>query len=365
MSASTSVPAAFQAAFERLGDRPILEDAAGTVTYSALLGDAAALALALERRGLRPGERVGLWADNSRRWILADLAIQAAGGVNVPRGTDTPEAEIVEILRHAEASFVLVHDAQHARAPRAHPARPARRCARWPCSIRRARGADGRRLVEEGRRDAAVGPHRRSPSARRASGPTTWRRSSTPRAPPAAPRASSSPSPTSRHQLEEIPGFLDIGPDDVFLSILPPWHIFERIVEYVALTQGARLVYTDLRRFRQDLAAKRPTFVPSVPRIWEAVHDARAQGAGGGRPRCAAGLRRRLRRRRRAAHARGTRRRASRRASTGVPFVRRGAAGAAGRAALAARSAARAASRSRRSGRWSAGGCAARSSAAG
>ncbi len=86
------------------------------------------------------------------------------------------------------------------------------------------------------------------------------------------------------HQIEEIPGFLDIGPDDVFLSILPPWHIFERIVEYVALTQGARLVYTDLRHFRQDLAEKRPTFVPSVPRVWESVHDAVKKSLSEGPP---------------------------------------------------------------------------------
>src|SRR5439155_20966537 len=76
------------------------------------------------------------------------------------------------------------------------------------------------------------------------------------------------------HQLDVIPKVLDVGSTDVFLSILPPWHIFERTVEYVCLTQGARLVYTDVRRFRHDLAAKAPTFVPSVPRVWESVHDA-------------------------------------------------------------------------------------------
>jgi long-chain acyl-CoA synthetase len=75
------------------------------------------------------------------------------------------------------------------------------------------------------------------------------------------------------HQLRVLPEALSIGPDEVFLSLLPPWHIFERIVEYVALTNGCRLVYTDQRRFRDDLAAVEPTFVPSVPRIWEMVHQ--------------------------------------------------------------------------------------------
>ena len=57
---------------------------------------------------------MGLWADNSRRWIEADLAIQCAGAIGCPRGTDTPEEEILEIFRHAEVSAVVVHDGKTA-----------------------------------------------------------------------------------------------------------------------------------------------------------------------------------------------------------------------------------------------------------
>jgi long-chain acyl-CoA synthetase len=114
VNAPRTVPAYFQAAIERLGDRPILEDRAGTVALSAVLSNAAAAAHGLAGRGLRRGERVGFWADNSRRWIQCDLAIQLAGAIGVPRGTDTPEAEILEIFRHAEVAFVVVQDARTA-----------------------------------------------------------------------------------------------------------------------------------------------------------------------------------------------------------------------------------------------------------
>jgi long-chain acyl-CoA synthetase len=280
----SSVPAAFQAAYDRLGDRPILEDRDGTVPYSTLLSNAAALAFALEKRGLRPGERVGLWADNSRRWILADLAIQVAGGVNVPRGTDTPEAEILEILTHSEAAFVLVHDAKTlARLDRIRHQLPALRevAVLDPTGIA---GLTIDRLMAEGRAD--VGGR---------AGPTFAERAARIRPDDVAtliytsgttgrPKGVILTQANFAHQLEEIPGFLDIGPTDLFLSILPPWHIFERIVEYVALTQGAKLVYTDLRRFRQDLAERRPTFVPSVPRVWESVHDAVRKALADGPP---------------------------------------------------------------------------------
>lgn len=265
-----TVPGWFQHAFERLGDRPLLEDKDGTVSSGTLLSRAAAAAEGLVRRGLRPGERVGFWADNSRRWIQTDLAIQLAGAVAVPRGTDTPEAEILEIFRHAEVAFVAVHDARTAaRFEQVRGALPGlREVVVLDAGGGPVPGVPFDRLVEEG----ADGPSFADRAARLApddvatiiyTSGTTGR-----------PKGVVLTQGNFAHQLEVIPGVLRIGADDVFLSILPPWHIFERTVEYVALTQGARLVYTDLRRFRADLAAKAPTFVPSVPRVWEAVYEA-------------------------------------------------------------------------------------------
>src|SRR5262245_24397806 len=114
-AAPRTVPAFFLAAHERFGDRPILEDRAGTVHVGEVLSAAAAVANALVRRGLSRGESVAFWADNSRRWIVTDLAIQVAGGVDVPRGTDTPDDEALELFAHAEATFAFVHDAKTAR----------------------------------------------------------------------------------------------------------------------------------------------------------------------------------------------------------------------------------------------------------
>jgi long-chain acyl-CoA synthetase len=287
-AAPATVPAFFQAAFQRLGDRPILEDRAGTVSIGTLLEGAAAAAEGLARRGVAPGDRVGLWADNSRRWILADLAIQVAGAINVPRGTDTPETEILELLAHADPSVVIVHDAK-----------TAARFEKIRGSLPRVRevvvldpeGATGITL------DAVVAEGRGGPSfAERAArvrpddvATIIYTSGTTGR-----PKGVVLTQRNFAHQLDEIPDALGIGETDVFLSILPPWHIFERTVEYVALTRGARLVYTDLRRFRQDLAEKGPTFVPSVPRVWEAVHDAvkkaLAEGGPGRRRMFAAGF---------------------------------------------------------------------------
>ena len=271
MGKPETVPAYFQAALDRLSDRVLLEDRAGTVLFSAVLADAAAAAAGLEKRGLAPGDRVGLWADNSRRWIVADLAIQVAGAINCPRGTDTPESEVLEIFAHADVSYVLVHDARTAaRFEKIRGSLPHLRevVVLDPGSATAVPGIAFDRLIEEGRGGESFAD--RAAKVRPDDVATIIYTSGT----TGRPKGVVLTQANFAHQLEVIPGVLDIGPDDVFLSILPPWHIFERVVEYVCLTQGARLVYTDLRHFRQDLAAKSPTFVPSVPRIWESVHDA-------------------------------------------------------------------------------------------
>src|SRR5207247_494811 len=101
----------------------LLTDRAGNVALAELLADAGRLAAGLERHGVARGDRVGVWADNSRRWILCDLAVQAAGAVTVPRGTDTSDAEIAEIFSHAEVGLVLAHDAKTAKRAEALRAR--------------------------------------------------------------------------------------------------------------------------------------------------------------------------------------------------------------------------------------------------
>lgn len=58
---------------------------------------------------------------------------------------------------------------------------------------------------------------------------------------------------------------------DVFLSILPCWHIFERTAEYYFLSRGCTMVYSNLRSFKSDLQLWRPHFLVVVPRLVETI----------------------------------------------------------------------------------------------
>lgn len=74
-------------------------------------------------------------------------------------------------------------------------------------------------------------------------------------------------------QLQHISlGNLDPKPGEVFVSILPCWHVFERTAAYWCLSKGVSLVYSNRRMFRNDLAKHRPHMLISVPRIFESLH---------------------------------------------------------------------------------------------
>jgi acyl-CoA synthetase (AMP-forming)/AMP-acid ligase II len=60
--------------------------------------------------GVEPGDRVGLCASNSARWIVAALGVQGAGGVLVPLNTRFKGEELGFILATSGATRLLVED---------------------------------------------------------------------------------------------------------------------------------------------------------------------------------------------------------------------------------------------------------------
>jgi long-chain acyl-CoA synthetase len=73
---------------EQLGSRPALrykkDGAWHSISWPEYRAEASACAAALIDAGIQPGDRVGILAENSVQWLIADIGIMAAGGVNVP-----------------------------------------------------------------------------------------------------------------------------------------------------------------------------------------------------------------------------------------------------------------------------------------
>jgi long-chain acyl-CoA synthetase len=102
-----SLPQMMLAAADRGGDRPFLwtkRDGAWQSTSWREVGQRIRhLARALIAMGVRPGDRVGLVAENRPEWLIADYAIMAAGAITVPAYTTSTVEEYRHILANAGA----------------------------------------------------------------------------------------------------------------------------------------------------------------------------------------------------------------------------------------------------------------------
>ena len=97
---------------EELGNQPFLwakhDGSWQSVSYDEAARQVAALSESLLRLGLAPGDRVMLVCENRPEWLIADLAIMAAGCVTVPTYTTNTTRDHTHILGNSGARAVIV-----------------------------------------------------------------------------------------------------------------------------------------------------------------------------------------------------------------------------------------------------------------
>ena len=87
-----------------------------STSWSEAARQVAALAASLKRTGLAPGDRVALVSENRPEWLIADLAIMAAGCVTVPTYTTNTTRDHTHILENSGARAVIVSSQKLAKA---------------------------------------------------------------------------------------------------------------------------------------------------------------------------------------------------------------------------------------------------------
>ena len=86
-----------------------------SISWSEAARRVAALAQSLTRLGLEPGDRVMLVSENRPEWLIADLAIMAAGCVTVPTYTTNTSRDHSHILTNSGAKAAIVSTQKLAR----------------------------------------------------------------------------------------------------------------------------------------------------------------------------------------------------------------------------------------------------------
>jgi long-chain acyl-CoA synthetase len=262
-------------------DKPAIKfkkgDSYESVTFSELYGLVRELGTGLRSLGIAREDKVGIISDNRPEWIRSDLACVCIGAVDVPRGSDSSAREIEYILGHSDAVAAFVEDAAQLEKVAALRSRlPALRFlivmdpsfdAPSPEEVYRLTdvAAKGRALLEQGDQ----GFEQALKAVRDKDLATIIYTSGT----TGEPKGVMLSHRNLMQNIEVVPGWIGINEQDRFLSILPPWHIFERMVEYVVITCGASLAYTSIRTFAADMGLEKPTYIASVPRIWEGIYS--------------------------------------------------------------------------------------------
>jgi long-chain acyl-CoA synthetase len=244
------------------------------ITFRRLLDDQELLSAGLAGLGIRRGDRVGLLAENRYEWLLADLATTYIGAVDVPRGSDTSPAEILFILQHSGCRAAFVEDDATAQAVlEAHASLPALETLISLGEETRLPGVlTLRDAMERGRQWLDNDRARLRELGAAVQGDdllTIVYTSGT----TAEPKGVMLTHDNVLSNLRDVCEVLDITESDTFLSVLPAWHMYERILDYCALAVGGQLIYTDRRRLKEDLEQQAPTVFAAVPRIWETIHD--------------------------------------------------------------------------------------------
>jgi len=247
------------------------------VLFSSLYKSASQFAVHLIQGGLKPGDRVALFGDNSAEWLIVDMAIQMAGAIVVPRGSDSTPQELEFILKHAEADVVFI---EHWRLYKKIAATLKQRGARvfildaaFPektvaedkltvlppllKSLPPLTAADNK-LLEDLRKQIL-------PSDLftiiYTSGTT------------GEPKGVMLTHANMMYQLEVAPKNLAMSPADRLLSILPVWHIFERFMLYSAIFAGSHYYYSNKKDLMEDFIRIKPTLMASAPRLWEQIYQ--------------------------------------------------------------------------------------------
>jgi len=214
---------------------------------------------ALVALGLSPGDRVAICLRNGVEWIGLDLAALGLGLVVVPLYVDDSPDNIAWCIANAGARLLVVETTKMANALKANASELP------PNYVRRADAGDTTPTVASLLPATAQEPQFGSlPDATLA---TICYTSGTAGRPKGVMLSHA-------NIIANVTACQQTGmarPTDLFLSILPLSHMFERTGGYyLPLSIGARVVYArGVAELAEDLASQAPTIMFAVPRIFE------------------------------------------------------------------------------------------------
>ena len=291
--ASTSLTAMFFQQAAAYGDKPFLwrkqAKAWTPLSWSEVAQQVNLLARGLNALGVNPGDRVLLVSENRPEWLIADLAIMAAGAITVPAYTTNTVADHLHLLNNSGAAFAIVSTralAERLIVAALSAEHPPVVIAIDPLGLRQDPGIELRvweDVLVLGAAHADQVAERIAATRRDATACLIYT-SGTGGAPKGV-MLSHGAIISNCYGAHEV--LLDIGLDDeVFLSFLPLSHSYEHTAgQFFPISIGAQIYYAEsVDQLSNNMVEVRPTIMTAVPRLYEMMRGrviAGVERAGG------------------------------------------------------------------------------------
>ena len=237
--------------------------------------------------GITRGDRVGLIADNRKEWYHASMGIMTIGAADVPRGCDATEQDLIRILSFAECTAAVIENRdQFIKILKNQQQFPLLKTLIVfdPFDIHdeelKTKGDTSRftmysydEIIERGMGYRKAHPEAVEQELEKGSDTevaTIIFTSGT----TGEPKGVMLTHKNFIVQLDDLKTRVILYPGEKAIVVLPVWHSFERLCEYVILASAAGMVYSKPvgSILLADIAKTNPALFPSVPRIWESVY---------------------------------------------------------------------------------------------
>ncbi|MET8091805.1 long-chain fatty acid--CoA ligase [Micromonospora sp. NPDC005220] len=243
------------------------------VTCLQFRDEVAAVARGLIAAGIEPGVRVGLMSRTRYEWTLLDYAIWAVGAVTVPIYETSSAEQAAWILADSNAVAVVVETDAHAALIAGVRHRLPELSQVWQIDLG---GVDD--LVTTGATVELAEVERRRKAVRAGDLATIIYTSGTTGRPKGCVLTHRNMYADIANAVPVLPNLFNAGAST--LLFLPLAHAFARLIQIGVVQARATMAHcADTKNLVAELQAFRPTFVLSVPRVFEKVYNAAKQKA--------------------------------------------------------------------------------------
>jgi long-chain acyl-CoA synthetase len=255
-----------------------------TTTFTVLYNEVLSFAAGLREEGINRGDHVGLVSDNRKEWLIIDISLLSLGAADVPRGCDSMAEELAYILSFGDCkTAVLENEAQLAKLLPLRNKMPQLSKliiidndfdkSQYSSALSGINVLGYKDIMEKGKAIIAKdGPKTIEAEIEKGkiedlatiiftSGTT------------GEPKGVMLSHKNLLNMASNAPRAIGNKAGEVWLTVLPVWHSFERAVQYISLFAGGGLAYSKPigKIMLADLQKIRPYWMSAVPRLWEAL----------------------------------------------------------------------------------------------